>query len=67
MKNILNMCEYMRGNADWPDDFEGEDIVTFADDLSYYYIRAKSLEEYNKKLEAEIAQLRRDSEVLRAM
>lgn len=51
MKNILNMCEYMRDNADWPEDFEGEDIVTFADDLSYYYLLSKRLEKRIEELE----------------
>lgn len=51
MKNILNMCETMRDNSSWPDDFDPEDIVTFADDLSYYYLLSKRLEKRIAELE----------------
>lgn len=51
MSNILNKCEYMREHAAWPDDFDEEDIISTADQLSYYYLLSKRLEQRIAELE----------------
>ena len=57
MSNILNKCEYMYIHAKWPEDFEEEDIVSTADQLSHYYLLSKRLEKVIEKQEQRIIEL----------